>query len=57
MIGTIWKDPTGKEFTVRTVDHTMDGSWVHYTDKTGKDYNCLVGAFKERFSQVENNKR
>ena len=53
----IWKDSQGKEFTVRLVDHNMDGTWVHYSDANGNEYSCLVDAFKERFTRVENVKR
>jgi len=54
MVGSKYKDSTGKEFSVRLVDHTMDGTWVHYSDQTGRDYSCLIDAFKERFTKVEN---
>ena len=57
MIGTIWKDATGKEFNVRIVDHTMDGTWVHYVNKEGEEFSCLIDAFKERFKKMENTKR
>jgi hypothetical protein len=55
MQGSIYRDATGKEFTVKMVDHTADGSWVHY-QAVGKDqeYSCLIEAFKERFTKVEN---
>ena len=53
----IWKDSQGKEFTVRLVDHNMDGTWIHYRDANGNEYSCLVDAFKERFTRVENVKR
>jgi len=36
------------------VDHTADGSWVHYHEVgTDKEYSCLVEAFKARFTKVE----
>lgn len=53
-LGSVWKDSYGKEFYVKLVDHNMNGSWVHYTDESGKQYNCTVEAFKERFRKVEN---
>lgn len=54
MVGSTYKDATGREFAVRFIDHNMNGSWVHYTEvTTGKEYNCLIDAFKERFSKVE----
>jgi hypothetical protein len=55
MQDAVYKDATGKEFAVRLVDHTPNGSWVHYHE-VGKDreYSCLVDAFKERFTKVEN---
>ena len=54
MQGAIYKDATGREFIVRFVDHNMNGSWVHYSDQQGQQYNCLIDAFKERFTKVEN---
>jgi hypothetical protein len=55
MQGAVYKDATGKEFTVKMVDHTADGSWVHYqATGTDQEYSCLIGAFKERFIKVEN---
>jgi hypothetical protein len=55
MQGAIYRDATGKEFTVKMVDHTADGSWVHYqATGTDQEYSCLIGAFKERFIKVEN---
>ena len=54
MIGSTYKDALGKEFKVTLVDHTMDGSWVHYQAvDSDKQYNCLIDAFKERFTKVE----
>jgi hypothetical protein len=54
MQGAVYRDATGREFAVRLVDHTPNGSWVHYHE-VGKDqeYSCLVDAFKERFTKVE----
>jgi hypothetical protein len=55
MQGSVYKDATGKEFTVKMVDHTADGSWVHYQAVgTDQEYSCLVEAFKERFTKMEN---
>jgi hypothetical protein len=56
MQGAVYKDATGREFTVRFVDHNMNGSWVHYSDQQGQQYNCLIDAFKERFTKVENSR-
>jgi hypothetical protein len=54
MQGSIYRDATGKEFTVKMVDHTADGSWVHYQAvSTDQEYSCLIDAFKERFTKVE----
>ena len=54
MQGDVYRNADGKEFTVKFVDHNMDGSWVHYIDiTTGQEYNCLVEAFKQRFTKVE----
>ena len=54
MQGDVYRNSEGKEFTVKFVDHNMDGSWVHYTETaTGQEYNCLVEAFKQRFTKVE----
>jgi hypothetical protein len=55
MQDAIYKDATGQEFTVKMVDHTADGSWVHYQAVgTDREYSCLIDAFKERFTKVEN---
>ena len=56
MIGTIWRDAEGNKFVVTLVDHNMEGSWVHYKGAhllAEKEFSCLVDAFKERFTQVE----
>jgi hypothetical protein len=54
MQGTIYRDATGKEFAVRLVDHTPNGSWVHYHEVgNDQEYSCLVDAFKARFTKVE----
>jgi hypothetical protein len=57
MQDAVYKDATGREFTVKMVDHTADGSWVHYSDRQGQQYNCLIDAFNERFVKVENTQR
>jgi hypothetical protein len=57
MQDAVYKDATGREFVVRFVDHTMNGSWVHYSDRQGQQYNCLIDAFNERFVKVENTQR
>lgn len=54
MVGSIYKDNTGKLFEITMVDHIADGSWVHYREVgTENRYNCLIGAFKQRFTPVE----
>ena len=58
MVGSLYKDATGREFVVEFVDHNMNGSWVHYTQVgTDKKFNCLVEAFKERFTKVVYNRK
>lgn len=52
----VWRDATGREFYVKMIDHNMHGSWVTYVDESGKQYNCMIDAFKERFTRVENTK-
>ena len=55
MVGSIWRDAEGREFEVNYVDHNMNGSWVHYTQLGfDKQFSCLIDAFKERFTRVEN---
>jgi hypothetical protein len=57
MQGAVYRDATGKEFKVRLVDHTPNGSWVHYQAVgTDQEYSCLVEAFKARFTKVENSR-
>jgi len=54
MQGAVYRDATGREFEVRLIDHTPNGSWVHYRAVgTEKEYSCLFDAFKERFTKVE----
>lgn len=60
MIGSIWRDASGNKFVVTYVDHNMNGSWVHYQGVhllAEKEFSCLIDAFKERFTQVENTQR
>lgn len=53
----IYKDAQGNTFEVTFVDHTTSGSWVHYRNtKTNQEYNCLIDAFKQRFTVIENTK-
>jgi len=53
MVGSTYRDATGREFEVRFIDHNMNGSWVHYIEvNTGEEYHCLIDAFKERFTKV-----
>ena len=50
----IYRDAEGNTFEVSFVDHTIDGSWVHYRNvKTQQEYNCRSDAFKTRFTPVE----
>ena len=49
-------DGTGKFFTVREVIETPVGLTVYYNNvETGDSYSCLLEAFGQRFSEVENN--
>lgn len=60
MVGTIWRDAEGNKFVVTYIDHNMNGSWVHYRGMhlyAEKDFSCLVDAFKQRFTQVENTQK
>ena len=55
MQGSIYKDATGREFKINYVDHNMNGSWVHYQEVgTDRQFSCLIEAFKERFTKMEN---
>ena len=56
MVGTFWRDAEGNRFVVTLVDHNMNGTWVHYKGAhllAEKEFNCLLDAFKQRFTQVE----
>lgn len=53
----VYRDANGQEFEVRLVDHNSNGSWVHYRAVgTDQEYSCLIDAFKERFTKVENSR-
>jgi hypothetical protein len=57
MVGTVWRDASGNKFIVTFVDQNMNGTWVHYKGMhllAEKEFSCLVDAFRERFTQVEN---
>ena len=48
-------DSTGKVFLVDEVCQTAVGLTVYYTkEATGEKYSCLLDAFSERFTEVEN---
>ena len=57
MIETLWTDSEGNHFEVVAIDHSPNGSRVYYK-KVGTDqrYDCLLDAFKQRFTCVENSK-
>ena len=53
-LNSVWRDSSGKEFYIEMIDHTADGSWIHYRAVgTDREYSCLIDAFKERFTKVE----
>jgi hypothetical protein len=57
MQGAVYKDAVGKEFVVKLVEHTPAGSWVYYQAVgTDLEYSCLIGAFNERFTKIENSR-
>jgi hypothetical protein len=46
--------PDGKTFTVEEVLQVDEKLWVHYTSiETGNKYSCLLEAFSERFTLIE----
>lgn len=46
--------PDGKRFTVDDVPQVDGKLWVHYTSiETGQKYSCLLEAFSERFTLLE----
>ena len=46
--------PDGKTFTVNEVVQVDGKLWVHYNSiETGEKYNCLLEAFSERFTLIE----
>ena len=48
-------DSSGKIFLVDEVCQTEAGLTVHYTkEATGEKYNCLLEAFSQRFTEIEN---
>jgi len=52
-VGSIWSGSDHNQFTVRGVEERAEGTWVSY-GKHGEDrtYECLIGAFLERFKEV-----
>ena len=50
-----WTSTDSTEFKVTNVVDKEDGTWVYYTNPaTGQEYNCLIGAFLQRFRQDTN---
>jgi hypothetical protein len=48
----------GKIFTVEEVKQVDKELWVYYNNvKTGDKYSCLLDAFSERFTPMENESR
>lgn len=46
--------PDGQVFTVNEVIQVDGKLWVHYNSiKTGDKYSCLLEAFSERFTLIE----
>jgi hypothetical protein len=49
-----FKGPAGEVFTVDEVPQVDGKLWVHYTKvETGEKYSCLLEAFSERFTLLE----
>ena len=57
MQGAVYRDAASKEFVVKLAEHTSAESWVYYQAVgTGLEYSCLIGAFNERFTKIENSR-
>lgn len=57
MIETLWTDAEGNRFEVVATDHSPNGSRVYYKKvSTDQRYDCLLDAFKQRFTRVENSR-
>lgn len=51
-IGSRWSGSSRTQFVVRNLITDDRGTWVHYINyETEKDYNCLIGAFLQRFTE------
>jgi gentisate 1,2-dioxygenase len=47
-----WITADSKVFKIEQLVHNDNGVWVHYVNElTGKKYNCLIGAFLQRFKE------
>jgi len=48
---SIWTSPD-KKFKITDIKEDSAGTWIHYFNiKTNQEYNCLIDAFKSRFSR------
>lgn len=55
MFKTKFVDSQGQVFMVNQVAETAVGLTVYYTKQdTGQQYSCLLAAFSERFTEVDN---
>jgi hypothetical protein len=57
-MATRFTSADGKIFTVEEVKQINSELWVYYTNiKTGDKYSCLLEAFSQRFTPMENESR
>ena len=57
-MATRFTSADGKIFTVEEVKQINSELWVYYNNiKTGDKYSCLLEAFSQRFTPMENESR
>jgi hypothetical protein len=57
-MATRFTSADGKIFTVEEVKQIDSELWVYYNNiKTGDKYSCLLEAFSQRFTPMENESR
>lgn len=50
-VGSLWLSSDHKRFNVLNVEERETGLWVLYNNNNRK-YECLIGAFLERFKEL-----
>ena len=52
-VGSTWRgNAHDTKFIIQQIEKADTGVWIHYTGSNGNNYNCLIGAFLERFREI-----